>query len=394
MFNLLLALISGILIGWSFHAFFMELNAPNILKNEINISASEKKEQIIEPLKIKAVTNKKEIISTPKELNTTSQLNPFYVLLEKGLFSDAMALYIDASEQQHILYRDYIKNYFNMKSKKNPNKAITQMLEFIELVPEERSISMQLLELYKEQKAHQKAISFIIKLIDSATASELDTLYSDLIKISQSYIDELKTTKNFQTLVAFLEKHIELGVQSSFYIYTLAEYDVEIKKYIEATQLLKEIEFDEHYGEKAKNLLELINEKLMKNKEYAHKIPLKKEGDHFTVEVNIDNTPLTLLLDTGATLTMVNENKISSLALIKENIILETAGGDLNAQLQEAKVFSIGDINLEKFQVVSSSFEQANADGLLGMNFFKEFKFKIDQDEEVLYLSKINSSVK
>jgi len=386
MFNLLLALISGILIGWSFHAFFMELNNPNILKNEINISIPIKKEQPIEALKIKT--------PTPKELNTTSHIDPFYKLLEKDLFSDAISLYVDASKQRHLLYKNAINDYLNTKSQKDPNEAITQMLEFIELVPEERDIAFMLLKLYKQERSPKEVISFIIKLIDTATASELDNLHSDLIKTSQNYIDELKISQNFQTLIAFLEEHIELGVQSSFYIYTLAEYNVENKKYKDAIQLLKEIEFDEYYGEKAKNLLETINNKLLKNREYTDKIPLKKEGDHFTVEVNIDNTPLTLLLDTGATLTMINETKISSLTLIKENITLETAGGDLNAQLQEAKVFSIGNITLKKFQVVSSSFEQTNADGLLGMNFFKEFKFKIDQDEKVLYLSKINSSVK
>ena len=396
MFNLLLALMTGIIIGWTFHAFFTQLNAPNILKNDINISTPLEKRMSQQPQALTSTQNVEKqapkIVSQPEHAEPIvkkNQNDSFSTLLEKGFFSDAIALYLDAQNEKLPLYRAELLDYFTKKSTKDTDLTISQMQEFMVLEPEHKAVTLQLIGLYQSMKEYAKAITLIDELIETASPSELDALYRKLIKTSESYIDQLKISKNFHTMVSFLEERIEMGIQTSFYTYTLAEYYVEIKKYLLATQLLKEIEFDEDYSEKAKNLLELINQKLLENKEYAHKLPLKKEGDHFTIDVTIDNTPLTLLLDTGATLTMINKDKISSLTIIKENITLQTAGGEINAQLQEAESFVVGEIELGKFQVVSSSFEQQNADGLLGMNFFKEFKFKIDQDEEVLYLSRV-----
>ena len=399
MFNLLLTLMAGILIGWTFHAFFVELNTPNILKNDINISKPLLKtiNQKPHPLKSMLIVEEKETVAISKTENSKpitkkSQTDSFSTLLEKEYFSDAMALYLDSENKKLPFYRSVLLDYFKQKSSINPQLTISQMQEFMVLEPEHKAVTLQLIDLYITTKEYQEAIKRIDALIENASPSELENLHTKLIKSSEIYLDKLKSSKNFHTMVSFLEERIEIGTEIPFYMYTLAEYYVEIKKYLLATQLLKEIEFDEDYSEKAKNLLELINQKLLENKEYAHKLPLKKEGDHFTIDVTIDNTPLTLLLDTGATLTMINRDKVSSLTVIKENIILQTAGGEINAQLQEAETLSVGDVQLEKFQIVSSSFEQKNADGLLGMNFFKEFKFKIDQDESVLYLSRVESA--
>lgn len=312
MFNLLLALITGLVMGWSFHSFFMQLNPPNIFKeisdekimpilSPVNI---EKKVTIEELKKNIGITkerlhlnlNKEANISIikPKEILDSKTSDNFYELLNNDHFSEAMTLYVDASTMKLLLYQVTLLEYFDKKSNEEPAKAVEQMLEFQEL----------------------------------------------------------------------------------------EHYDTKI-----SLEILHEIE-DNNYKEKAQILLQLIKEKIDKKTEYLHQIPLKKVGDHFTIEVSINNESFTLLLDTGATLTMVNENKISLLHIIKENITLNTAGGIITAQLQEADIFSVGEIKLENFQIVTSSFEQKNADGLLGMNFFKQFKFKIDQEKAILYLSK------
>ena len=343
MLNLLLALSLGIIIGWTFHAFFNELGTPNIIRNDINISMNravtttlpltEEKEQNSSQQKIQKTVKKKE------------KVDHFYKLLERGLFSDAMALYLEAPEKKVTLYRLKLFEYFQKQSKTDTPLTITQMHEFIELEPEHEEVAKLLVE-------------------------------------------TLSSSKNYHELVTFLEEQIERSSSPAFYTYRLAEYYVEIQNYIKAIELLKEIEFDENFAEKAKALLEQINKKIEEAKEYAYTIPLKKSGEHFTVDVSVNDTPLTLLLDTGATLTMINEEKLPSLTIVKENITLQTAGGEINAQLQEASKLSVGELELQQFQLVSSSFQQKDADGLLGMNFFKRFKFKIDQENEVLYLSR------
>jgi len=394
MFNLLLALAIGVVIGWTFHAFFSQLNAPYTLNNTIDISSIVKKEPEALKIKIPTQTQKKEFKEIQTFIHYENQKkepseNSFYTLLEKGFFSDAMALYLDAEPKKIPLYKATLLNYFQRLMLEEPNVSIAYMHEFIDLEPEHNEVALLLIESYKALKKYADAIKLITELLENDSSMEKEQLTLNLIQTSQTYMDELKNSQQFHELITFLEERIEIGIQVPFYSYELAQYYVEIQKYLLATELLKELKFNENYSEKSKNLLLFIEKKLAQNIEYQHKLPLSKSGDHFIVKVTLNDTSLNLLLDTGATLTMINEDKASSLPIINENIILQTAGGDISAQLQEAETLKIGNIELKKFQVVSSSFNQKNADGLLGMNFFKEFKFKIDQDESMLYLSKI-----
>jgi len=397
MFNLLLALIAGLVIGWNFHAFFIQLDQPQIVKSAIN--TSEKITEDLSTIKPTPQSNNEKILNDTEQKNKTVpktdskkdeviiKKDPFFALLEKNLFSDAMAQYLDAHNEKLPLYRSTLLSYFKNKSINKPQEAINQMIEFMELEPKHQAVGLELINTYKQIKAYPKAIDVITQMTETATATELERLYADLLTTSQHYIDELNRSKAYKKLLTFLEKRIEIGIKTPFYLYSLAKYYIEIQNYDEAIILLKEIEYDYDYGGKAKNLLKMITKKINANKEYSYQLPLKKVGEHFTINAYVNETPLTLLLDTGATLTMVNEAKLSSLTMIKEHILLNTAGGEINAQLQEADTFSIEEIHLEKFQIVSSSFEQEGADGLLGMNFFKKFKFKIDQENALLYLS-------
>lgn len=399
MFNLLLALMVGILIGWNFNAFYSALSSPNIIQNEINISTS----SLVEPSETNiSQENIEKFIEKPKvETNITSTIKAlkrstniietttFYTLLNQKLFSDAMALYLDANIKDLKLYRVALEKYFQERSAINPEEAIKEMLEYIELEPEHKSTKLQLLETYKSIEAYQKAIHLLDELIESSNPSELEELESNLLRSSHDYIIFLKKSKNFQLLSDFLVERIEQhGLHLPFYTYHLAKYYVEMHKFDSAMKLLRDLEFDEEYGEKAKSLLLQIEKSSSQEFEYIYKFPLTKKGSHFTINVRINNIPLTLLLDTGATITMVNEEKLSSLTMISEDIILQTAGGEISGQILEAERFNVGDIELENFKVTTSAYKQKDADGLLGMNFFKEFKFKIDQDEQMLYLSK------
>ncbi len=305
MFNLLLALTTGLIIGWNFHVFFMQLTPPKLLINDVNDSTiSQLKSTPLQecPKKLETIKTVKKTVVTPlTEIPLPPKKKPtsFSELLDNDLFSDAMMLYVDANEAKLLLYQTTLLKYFEVKVKTTPQKVIEEMLEFQELEP--------------------------------------------------------STKKNN------MESFHELA--------------------------------DNHYEEKAKILFNLIKEKLTKANEYTYQLALQKIGEHFAIDVKINDSLVTLLLDTGATLTMVNEKKLSStLTLLQENIQLNTAGGEITAQLQEADTFCIGEIELEAFQIVSSSFEQKDADGLLGMNFFKKFKFKIDQEKALLYLSRLSSS--
>jgi clan AA aspartic protease (TIGR02281 family) len=95
-----------------------------------------------------------------------------------------------------------------------------------------------------------------------------------------------------------------------------------------------------------------------------------------------------LMLDTGATYIFIDEDKASGLKVIHNNLTLRTAGNTIQASLCRASVFQVGNIQLQNMDVTVAPFKRDKIDGLLGMNFFKQFSFYIDQEESILYLNK------
>lgn len=318
MLNILLALIVGIIMGWSFHAFFIELSTPKFLKPDINLSTL-----------------------SYTEVNTTTTLK---------------------KEEENL----------QQKVVQKPNEVQKSDLEPLN---------------------YPQRIQTILSKIETAPAHELEHLYHKLIRTSQHYITQLDNENNRVVLVEFLESHIELNIQSSFYIYQLALEYFKQERYDETITLLKEIEYDYEYEEKVKSLLQKIEKKRAKDTIYSHQFPLTKIGDHFTLTVRVNDMDFTLLLDTGASLTMINDVKLPILPTVQENVTLNTAGGEIVANIKEAESFSLGNLELRNFHIVSASFENENYDGLLGMNFFKKFQFKIDQNNSLLLLSRKNEKL-
>ena len=396
MFNILLALIAGVFIGWNFHSFFQALTPPTILNTDINISSPKQ----TQTLKVKSIEIKKEnnISKTQKVEKFLKRIDgnqtdekpipvTFYTLLNNGLYSDSLSLYQEEGKEKQKLYRLTLESYFQDKIMMHSNEAIIQLKEYIELEPKNIKSKQQLIQAYIQIKEYDKAIHLLIKRIENtSSAEEQEKLSQKITHTSQSYIDELTKNKNFQQLVAFLKEHIQYGFNVPFYTFTLAKYYVKNQEHLLAVKLLKEIEFDDEFGEQAKKLLEQIKDKKINQEEYQYQLPLIKEGEHFLINVNIDETPLKLLLDTGASYTLINENRLSSLTLIDDEITLETPAGNISSRLQQAQSFKIENLELTEFKLITSPFNQAHADGLLGMNFFKQFNFKIDQEKGMLYL--------
>jgi predicted aspartyl protease len=384
MFNILLALVAGILIGWNFHSFFIALNPPKILRSDFNLS-SKPTIEVHSKVESNSGIEKSETNQTIKK-NTPLTFNS---LLKNNLFSDAMRLYIKSEDKKKSIYRDQLESFFQRKIFRNKKEAISQLNEYLEIEPKNIETKLQLIEAYQKVEEFDKALEILITLLNnSESAVEQEQYHKEIIKISQIYIDKLINDEKFQQLIAFLEIYIEYEFNTTFYTFTLAKHYVDTKEYPLAEKLLKEIEFDEEYGERAKTLLKKIKNKKSSEEEYRYKFPLIKEGEHFLIEVNIDEIPLKLLLDTGASYSLINENKLSSLTIIEEEITLQTPTGNIISKLQQAQSFKIEELEIKEFKLISLPFKQQNADGLLGMNFFKKFQFKIDQEKGILYLLK------
>jgi clan AA aspartic protease (TIGR02281 family) len=122
-------------------------------------------------------------------------------------------------------------------------------------------------------------------------------------------------------------------------------------------------------------------------------IPLTRSGQHFLVDASPgDGGSLRLLIDTGASMTMVTAGTLqrqgASYRDTGQSRIFNTANGPVRAPIYILEALSIGDWTVEQLEVgVLDMAGQAGIDGLLGMNFLRHFRFFIDQNESMLRLS-------
>ena len=64
-----------------------------------------------------------------------------------------------------------------------------------------------------------------------------------------------------------------------------------------------------------------------------------------------------------------------------------TAGGSIMAPIYQFQELTINHVTVQNLPVVILPMQSiANADGLLGMNFLREFDFKIDQRQSVMFI--------
>jgi len=69
---------------------------------------------------------------------------------------------------------------------------------------------------------------------------------------------------------------------------------------------------------------------------------------------------------------------------ISKDIVLNTAGGAIMANSAFVDL-EVDSIRFQNFKITTTPFSQRGIDGLLGMDFFMRFDFKIDQERSYLY---------
>jgi clan AA aspartic protease (TIGR02281 family) len=316
--------------------------------------------------------------------DNTQKNNPLTLdaLLAQNKFYDALSFYLSHSSTQN---KKKMEVYLYKLAKQNPVLALEYMHVYLDEVPES-SIKNVLITTYIHEHNYTKAIELIIAAKENyISESEDKRLYAQLKETALKYIDTLVEQKEYAQLIDFLEDMIAYDNDNSFYSFRLAQLYLELDKTAQASVLLDELQYDEVYAQKVKSYIQEID--VEEESSYEYIIPLTKYGDHYIVDTMLDGTSFRLMLDTGATYIYIDSDKASGLEVINSNLRLQTAGGDVQAQLRKASSMRVGNLELNDMQVTTAPFKREGIDGLLGMNFFKQFEFFINQEEGTLYLN-------
>jgi clan AA aspartic protease (TIGR02281 family) len=120
-------------------------------------------------------------------------------------------------------------------------------------------------------------------------------------------------------------------------------------------------------------------------------IPLVRNGSHYLVDARLGSQPARLLIDTGASLTMLTPDTLqrsgSGARATGRTGLFNTANGRVSAPIYRLDALSVGDWQVSDIDVGVLDLGDSGVDGLLGMNFLRHFQFFIDQNEALLRLS-------
>jgi clan AA aspartic protease (TIGR02281 family) len=303
-------------------------------------------------------------------------------LLENNLFYDALALYLDNSTEEN---RKQIESYLTALAKTNPTLALEYMQVFLDNVPESMVWKL-MITTHIAQGNLERAIELIMQAKEDYVSEDEDKrLATELRDVAMQHIEVLFQRKEYAKLIAFLEDMIAYDGEDNFYKFRLAQLYMRLDKVDEAGMLLEGLQYDEVYAQNVKSLLNIIDKE--EEDEYKYAIPLQKYGNHYVVNLFLDDNAFTLVLDTGASYIFIDEDKASMLEVIRDDLVLQTAGNNVSAKLCNASSLRVGNLDLSNIEVTIAPFKREGIDGLLGMNFFKQFTFFINQEESILYLN-------
>lgn len=118
-------------------------------------------------------------------------------------------------------------------------------------------------------------------------------------------------------------------------------------------------------------------------------VPVLSSGRSMIVSVTLNHTnKANLILDTGATNTVISRRLAHSMALRPvSNAVVQTVGGMIAVNIARLQSMRVGEAEIADFPVIIHDFStDPRYEGLLGMDFLGRYKMGLDVQRQVLIL--------
>jgi len=393
--TMLLLLATGLVLGWYAHERW----------GIEPVQQAESEFRVVTPLQDGGPPVMNPILIT--EPNSIEPVNDVPRLLQDGAYTAAveryetsLALSDEVGMQQA---RDAILLHVQQRIKAQDFAAATRLLERF-LLAAYRDVEARLLlaEVYYGQQDYQTAIGQLYEARGYAFRPQ--TLSRITVRIRQVVGEQAKQFKQDQNTTALLELFQMLTQREpdyAAYFIALANAQLALENREAAQRSLVLVINDPDVGEQAQMMLAKLQQSTTASldsdsaalaSEVAG-VPLIRNGQHFLVDVNpADAGSLRLLIDTGASITMVTSAALQQRGLryreTGRSQLFNTANGQVRAPIIILESLSVGDWYVQQLEVgILDLGGRSDIDGLLGMNFLSHFRFFIDQNESMLRLS-------
>lgn len=241
----------------------------------------------------------------------------------------------------------------------------------------------------------------------AANAQQTQLIEQQIQTLAGHTINQLQKAYAWDNLAIFVEPLLQLEPQNRRYILALAEAYAQQQQTNLMENVLAALDYADPSATRIRQLalagdiknpdpVELSDASPSQNTKFTSAISLQQVGAQYVVQGQLSGNQVALLIDTGASITAISRGYFQTLSQrFKGNFIgrfkVNTAGGEVLApmyQFAELKLnhVSVHDISIMVIPMVNTE----TVNGLLGMNFLREFDFKLDQRQAILHLSPLN----
>ncbi|WP_455209775.1 retroviral-like aspartic protease family protein [Kaarinaea lacus] len=295
------------------------------------------------------------------------------------------------------LWQQYRRLFFQqlqqLKSNKQYHTAVDWLTLYLQTEYDDVMALQVLADFHYLEKNYLAAIDTLYLAKSYAHgSSKLDQIVTTQRAMSNEYVRLLQSQKDYLGLLDLYQRLISVEPEHSAHYIGLAETYWALGNEADARQALNVIAYDPEAGIKANQLLTLIDSQTSGGGEESIPINLTRHGNSLLTEVLFNNqTYGRLLVDTGASLTVITPQMLHQLSLSNHTPIrkgwFNTANGVVEAPIFLIQNMSVGGQAVDQLEIAVMDLNNDHINGLLGMNFLQHFRFSIDQQNNVLYLS-------
>lgn len=224
-------------------------------------------------------------------------------------------------------------------------------------------------------------------------AQQIASIEEKIREVVARYGRQLLDAGKHEGRLELYERLVLLEPDYSYYFIELASAQLALGRLDEAWQSLMLVASDPRVSDRAQELLSRLDSSITFSQSTAISIPLVRRGDHFVVKARINNRfPVRLLLDTGASMTVVKRGILES-AGVRMGVEVpsrqfSTVSGEAQGPVYRVDALALGAQSVANMEIAVLELSGLDdVDGLLGMNFLKHFKLYIDQSKLELRLS-------
>jgi clan AA aspartic protease (TIGR02281 family) len=273
---------------------------------------------------------------------------------------------------------------------------------------QQHPLDMDFLLLEAELIVHTQLLSDAIAHYYSLKKLPMNTAQEQLVEtqintLSAQTITQLQKAYSWDTLAIFVEPLLQLEPENRDYILALAEAYAQQQQINLMENTLAALAYDDPSAMRLRQLTLMTRTKDKSSDAESPDTPfngpvsataiqLQQIGDQYVVQGQLSGNNVALLIDTGASITAVSNTYFQDLAnRFKINFIgrfnVNTAAGKVLAPMYQFAELKLNHAIVYDISIIVLPMRNIdNVNGLLGMNFLREFDFKIDQRQAMLFL--------